>query len=49
MLVCYITNRSHDSEGRELDLLLINKKKRTCQLVGFAVPKNMKESEKIHK
>ena len=45
--------KDHLIPARRPDLLLINKKKRTCQLVGFAVSVDhwmkLKESEKIDK
>ena len=43
----------HLIPARRPDLVLINKKERTCQLVDFAVPANhwvkLKENEKIDK
>ena len=45
--------REHPILARRLDLVLINKKKRTCYLVDYPSPVDykvkMKESEKINK
>ena len=49
----YEIQTDHLIPARRPDLVLINKKKRTCQLVDFAVPADhrvkLKESEKIDK
>ena len=44
---------AHQIPARTLDLVLINKKKRTCHLVAFTIPADhrmkIKESEKLDK
>ena len=36
----------HDIEARRLDLVVVNKKRRTCKIIDFAVPGESKIEEK---